>query len=429
MSGTVRYDAAVIGGGAAGLLAAGLLGERVRTVLLEPGDRLGAKLRITGKGRCNLTNACTPEEFLKNVVTNGRFLYSAVNRFSPTDTMAFFERLGVPLKTERGNRVFPTDDNAHTVANALADYARRGCDVVNAKVTSVTRTEQGFAIGCADGQTVSAARVVIATGGKSYPTTGSTGDGYAFARSLGHTVAPLRASLVPLVCAQKCCRDMMGLSLKNVTLSLLAGDSAKPVYSEQGEMLFTHFGVSGPLVLSASAHLGDAAVRGLGGVDALLPAGKIRLEIDLKPALPPEKLDARLVRDFADPKNQNKDFRNYLRELVPTKMIGTIVTQSGIPGTLKVNSVTREQRRTLVELLKHFGLTVTGTRPIDEAVVTAGGVCVDEVSPATMQSKRTEGLYFAGEVLDLDAYTGGFNLQIAFSTAFCAARDILEKTV
>ncbi|HOP10709.1 MAG TPA: NAD(P)/FAD-dependent oxidoreductase [Oscillospiraceae bacterium] len=417
---------AVIGGGAGGMMAAGQLGAAgIETLLFEPNTRLGAKLRITGKGRCNLTNACDVRQFIDKVVTNKKFLFGAANRFSPNDCIAFFENnLGVKLKIERGGRVFPEDDNAHTVANALEKYALAHAKYIQSRVTAIEARKDGFLIKTENGD-YNADNILIATGGMSYPKTGSTGDGYGFARTLGHIVTPLRASLVPLVCAEDLCRDLQGLSLKNTGLKLFIEGVKKPVYEEQGELLFTHFGVSGPLILSASAHLGDETVIRAGGAQALMDAGKIKISLDLKPALDEERLDARILRDFAE--EPNRDFKNSLSALLPSKMIMPIVKLSGIPGDTKINAVTAEQRKKLVRLLKDLRLTVTGTRPIDEAVVTSGGVDVREVDPVTMESKIVKNLFFAGEVLDLDAYTGGYNLQIAFSTAVAAARAIINQ--
>jgi len=417
---------AVIGGGAGGMMAAGQLGAAgIETLLFEQNARLGAKLRITGKGRCNLTNACDVRQFIDKVVTNKKFLFGAANRFSPNDCIAFFgNNLGVKLKIERGGRVFPLDDNAHTVANALEQYALAHGKHIQARVKAIEKRGEWFLIRTENGD-FTADSVLIATGGMSYPKTGSTGDGYDFAKALGHTVTPLRASLVPLLCAEDLCRDLQGLSLKNTGLKFLVEGVKKPVYEEQGELLFTHFGVSGPLILSASAHLGDEVVIKAGGAQELMEAGKVKISLDLKPALDEERLDARILRDFSE--EPNRDYKNSLSALLPSKLIMPMVRLSGIPGETKINAVTAEQRKDLVRLLKDLRLTVTGTRPIDEAVVTSGGIDVREVDPATMESKLTKNLWFAGEVLDLDAYTGGYNLQIAFSTAVVAAQAIVKQ--
>ncbi len=407
---TRGYDILVVGGGAAGLFCAGqaaAAGKRV--LLLERCDRPGRKLLITGKGRCNLTNNCQPEEFLQSVKTNSRFLMSAVRRFAPQDTMSFFESLGVPLKTERGNRVFPCSDRSVDIVNALTGYVKgQGVTLLRERCTSLL-FQDGLPAGvlCESGSRYEAKAIVLATGGKSYPLTGSTGDGYKLAKQAGHTIIPTRPSLVPVVTNEDWCRRMMGLSLKNVTLTLLDRQKKKPVFSELGEMLFTHFGVSGPLVLSASAHMEPERMA------------DYTLSIDLKPALTPEQLDQRLQRDFHQ--FANKDFSNSLDELLPRKLIPIAVERSGIPAGQKVHQITREQRQGLAALLKDFSFTCKGFRPIEEAIVTAGGVKVGEVNPKTMESKLAPGLYCIGELLDLDAYTGGFNLQIAFSTAFAAA--------
>jgi predicted Rossmann fold flavoprotein len=397
----------IIGAGPAGMMAAVSAAEAGASVtLLERNPFPGKKLRITGKGRCNVTNNCPTDELFRNIPTNPRFLYSAFSAFSSEDTMGFFEEIGVPLKTERGNRVFPVSDNANDIADALArEMKSLGVSVVNRRVTKLI-IEDGVCRGvCAGGEEYRAESVIIACGGKSYPATGSTGDGYALAQQAGHTVTELKPSLVPLTSPDKYCAELMGLSLRNVKLTLLNGD--KPVWSEQGEMLFTHFGMSGPLVLSASSHIPDIA------------SGSWRVLIDLKPALTPEQLDARIQRDFAE--NLNRDFINGIRKLLPAKLIPVAVRLSGIEPERKVNSVTREQRRAFGELIKAFPVRISGFRPIDEAIITSGGVSVKEIDPKTMQSKLVPGLYFAGEVIDVDAYTGGFNLQIAFSTAYCAA--------
>ena len=375
-------------------------------LLFEKNENIGRKLRITGKGRCNVTNDSPAEEHLRNIPVNPRFMYSAFSMFGAEETKSFFEELGVPLKTERGNRVFPVSDNAEDIVAAFGrELKRLGVKIIHRRVSSLI-IEDGACAGVkAGGEEFRSGSVLIACGGKSYPNTGSTGDGYTLAESAGHTVTELKPSLVPLVSPDKYCAEMMGLSLRNVTLSLYDGD--KRTFSELGEMLFTHFGVSGPLVLSASSHIRD------------MEPGRYRLVIDLKPGLTPEQLDARIQRDFAE--NLNRDFINGIRKLLPAKLIPVIVRLSGIAPEQKVNGITREQRRRLGELIKAFPVRISGFRPIDEAIVTSGGVSVKEIDPRTMESKLCPGLYFAGEVIDVDAYTGGFNLQIAFSTAYAAA--------
>lgn len=400
----------VIGGGAAGMMCSAAAAERgLDVILLEPNKLLGRKVRITGKGRCNVTNNCDIKQFLQNVPANGKFLYSALNRLSPTDTMALFESLGLPLKTERGNRVFPVSDKSFDVVEALQRYMKSGgVRLVHARALHI-KTEDGAVCGViTDGGEISCRAAVICTGGLSYPLTGSTGDGYRMAQELGHSVSPCRPSLVPLESDDEYCAEMQGFSLKNVTLSAYEDD--KLIYKELGEMLFTHFGVSGPLVLSASSHM-----RNFGSAN-------YRLEIDLKPALDEKKLDARLLRDFE--KYQNRDFQNALGDIAGRTMIPVLIKLSGIPPETKVNSITREQRHALLKLLKAFPVSVSGPRPIDEAIVTSGGVCLKEINPRTMESKLISGLHFAGEVLDIDAYTGGFNLQIAWSTGYTAANSI-----
>ena len=403
-------DAVVIGGGAAGMMCSAVAAERgLDVILLEPNKILGRKLRITGKGRCNVTNNCDIREFLNNIPGDCRFLYSALNRLSPRDTMELFESLGLHLKTERGNRVFPVSDNANDVAGTLQRYMNRaGVRVIHSSAKNIiTEADTVTGVETCDG-VIECRAAVICTGGLSYPLTGSRGAGYKMAQELGHTVTPTRPSLVPLESDDDYCAEMQGFSLKNVTLSAYEDD--KLIYKELGEMLFTHFGVSGPLVLSASSHM-----RRFG-------EAKYELRIDLKPGLDEKKLDARLLRDFE--KYANRDFANSLGDLAGKAMIPVLVRLSGIPAETKVNSITREQRHELLRLLKSFPVSVSGPRPIDEAIVTSGGVSTKEINPRTMQSKLVGGLYFAGEVMDLDAYTGGFNLQIAWSTAYVAANSI-----
>ena len=404
-------DVVIIGGGPAGMIAACEAAERGRNVvLLEWQKFCGRKLRITGKGRCNVTNNCDVKPFMQNVPGNAKFLFSALNRFSTSDTIAMFESLGVPMKTERGNRVFPVSDNAHDVAKALERrMSRAGVKIVSARACDIL-TENGSVSGVrTDKGIISCAAAAICTGGISYPLTGSTGDGHRMARELGHSVTELRPSLVPLESDDSYCAEMQGFSLKNVTLKVF-NSVGKLIYSELGEMMFTHFGVTGPLVLSASAHMRD------------FQNDKYRLEIDLKPALDEKKLDARILRDFE--KFKNREFANSLSELAGHKMIPVIIKLSGIDPETRVNSITKEQRKKLLSLFKAFPVSISGTRPVSEAIVTAGGVSVKEVDPRTMESKIVPGLYFAGEVLDLDAYTGGFNLQIAWSTGFVAGQSI-----
>ena len=399
----------VLGGGPAGMMAAIAAAENgAACALLEPNSRLGKKLNITGKGRCNLTNNCDTQELMRHVPQNGRFLYSAFSKYDSRDVMALFEALGVPLKTERGNRVFPASDRAFDISAALERHLedlqipwirdRGAALILRDGAAAGVRGERGV---------YTAPCVVVATGGVSYPLTGSTGDGYRLARAAGHTIVPPRPSLIPLVERGTLCAGMQGLSLRNVTLTAYEGE--KKIYQDFGELLFTHFGLSGPLVLSASAHM-----RRLGEVT-------YRVEIDLKPALDEQTLGRRLLADFE--KYHNSDFCNALGDLLPRKMIETVVTRSGIPPHSKVHSITREQRRGLVHLLKHFSVDIAGARPVEEAIVTSGGVAVEEINPSTMGSKLVPGLFFAGEVLDVDAYTGGFNLQIAWSTGHLAGES------
>ncbi len=402
---------AVIGAGAAGMMAAGHAAEYGGDVtLFEKNSFSGKKLRITGKGRCNVCNDCDVNTVIENVPTNPRFLYTALNAFTPSDTKAFFEERGVPLKTERGNRVFPVSDNAEDIVNALRVYTKEhGVHYVAENVQSIRKDGEVFTVTAANEYTFD--RVIIATGGASYPRTGSTGDGYRFAKSFGITVTELSPSLVPLETVEREPCEMQGLALKNTALEVIDTENSKVVYRDFGEMLFAHYGVTGPMILSASSHLRKA------------PRGRYQLKLDLKPALDEKTLDARLLADFA--KNANRDFANSLGALLPQKMIPVIIRRCGIDPQKKVNAITREERRALLETLKGYTLTVKGFRPIDEAIITSGGVDVKELSPKTMESKKVSGLYFCGEIIDVDAYTGGFNLQIAFSTARLAAENAI----
>ncbi len=403
---TTETDLVVIGGGPSGMLCAIRAAERGKRVVILDGNRfLGRKLRITGKGRCNLTNDCDVREVMRNIPGDGRFLYSALTRFPPEETMALFRSLGVPLKTERGNRVFPVSDRADDVADALARRLETlGVRVLRSRATGIL-TDKGAVCGVGhENGVIDCRAAALCTGGRSYPLTGSDGAGYELARTLGHTVVPTRPSLVPLVSDDEFCAEMQGFSLRNVVLRAYEDD--RLIYHELGEMLFTHFGVSGPLVLSASAHM-----RRMG-------QARYRLEIDLKPALDEKKLDERILRDFE--KYANREFKNALDDLAARSMIPVLLRLSGIPEDTKVHSITREQRRRLAALFKAFPVSVSGFRPIAEAIVTAGGISTTEVNPRTMESKLVPGLYFAGEVLDLDAYTGGFNLQIAWATGHAA---------
>ena len=404
----MRIDGIVIGGGPAGMFAAITAAQKgQRVLLLERNDRLGKKLLITGKGRCNVTNNCTVEEVLKNVPRNGRFLYSSMNAFPPERIMAFFADNGCPLKTERGNRVFPVSDKSQSVLETLQRVMRRaGVEVRTARVKEIL-TENGAVTGVrTEREDIFCRWVILATGGMSYPATGSTGDGYAMAQSLGHTIIPATGSLVPLETEGEDCPDMQGLSLRNVDVKLMDA-KGKKLFTDFGELLFTHFGVSGPTVLSASAHL-----KGEG----------CRLVIDLKPALEEGKLDARILRDLDMYKNRSME--NALTDLLPRSMIPVILRRCGIDSSLQANALTKQQRRALVEQLKGFSITITGKRPVAEAIITSGGVKVSEIDPKTMESKKVAGLYFAGEIIDCDAYTGGFNLQIAWVTAYAAGMSV-----
>ena len=402
---------AVIGGGAAGMMAAIAAARRGADVtLIEQNKICGKKLLITGKGRCNITNACPTEDIFRNIPTNPRFLYSAVYAFSNYDTVDFFEQSGVPTKVERGERVFPQSDKAASVADALVRKMRSlGVIILHGKADKILTDGERVTGVSAEGKAVAASAVILATGGKSYPRTGSDGFGYGIAEKLGHSITKLRPALVPVETFEDT-KPIMGLSLKNVTLTV-TDRSGKKLHSELGELLFTHFGLSGPLVLSASSHMGSEPEKTI-------------VEIDLKPALSEQKLEQRILRDFS--KYINKDFRNALSDLLPQKLIDTVIARSEIDPFKKVNSVTREERRRLVSVIKRLSFTVKRYRPIEEAIVTSGGVSVREINPKTMESKIVKGLYFAGEIIDVDAYTGGFNLQIAFSTGHLAGESAAE---
>ena len=400
-------DIAIVGGGAAGMMAAAIaLEEGARVTVFEPNESLGRKLSITGKGRCNLTNDCTPQEFFPNVISNPRFLYSAIAAFSPADTIAYFTSLGVPLKTERGARVFPVSDRSADIVRALSG-AMKDAVRIRAKVQSIEREGEQFLL-TANGKGYRADRVILATGGCSYPRTGSDGSGFVLAKGLGHTVTPLFPSLVPLVSPDPACAEMQGLSLKNVSLTI-RDNNGKTVYTDFGEMLFTHFGLSGPMVLSASTKLRLADLTGYTAV------------IDMKPALDMQTLDARLLSELKT--GANRDLSNILATLLPSAMIPVVLAKAGLAGTRKGNAVTKDERRALLSVLKGLTFPISATRGMDEAIITAGGIPVKEVNPKTMESRLCEGLYLAGEMLDVDAYTGGFNLQIAFSTAYLAAKN------
>ena len=405
------YDGIIIGGGPAGMFAAITAAKQGQKVLLlERNDRLGKKLLITGKGRCNVTNNCTVDEVLKNVPRNGRFLYSAMNAYPPERIMDFFATAGCPLKTERGNRVFPVSDRSQSILEALQKQMRlAGVDVQTGRVRGIL-TENGVASGVrTENATYGCRWVILATGGQSYPTTGSTGDGYAMAQTLGHTIIPAQGSLVPLETQEEDAAQMQGLALRNVDVKLVDA-KGKKLFTDFGELLFTHFGVSGPTVLSASAHL-----RG----------ENCRLIIDLKPALEEGKLDDRILRDLEMYKNRSME--NALTDLLPRSMIPVVLRRLNIDPTMQANSLTRQQRHSLVVLLKAFSLTITAKRPVAEAIITSGGVKVSEIDPKTMESKIVSGLYFAGEIIDCDAYTGGFNLQIAWATAYAAGMAVAER--
>lgn len=407
---TNKFDVIVIGGGPSGLISAATAAVRGKSVLLADKNKvLAKKLRITGKGRCNITNNADIQDLISNVSTNGTFLYSAFYSFTNDDTVNLFNSLGVETKVERGGRVFPVSDNAHDVAEALVRYAKsNGVKFGNFTVKDIV-IENNCVTGIVTdkNEKIMSSGVIVSTGGISYPATGSTGDGYKFASKAGHRVIEAKPSLVPLVVKEKWVSELMGLSLKNVEIKLK--QSNKLIYSDFGEMLFTHFGVSGPLILSASAHIKDFSEI-------------CDLYVDLKPALSIQQLDKRVQRDFEA--CVNKNFSNALDELLPQKLIPVIIALSGIDPVTKVNQITKVQRARLVELVKNFRLTITGTRPVSEAIITSGGVCVNEINPSTMESKLVKGLYFTGEVIDVDAYTGGFNLQIAFSTGYLAGEHI-----
>ena len=401
----------VVGGGAAGMMAAIRASEMGADVtLVEKMRSCGRKLRITGKGRCNVTNDCDKNEFMSNVATNSKFLFAAISRFSTADTKEFFEDCGVPLKTERGKRVFPVSDKAQDIVSAMENACiEAGVRIINKKVEGLIIENERVLGVVANGESYGASAVIVCTGGASYPKTGSSGDGYRFAKRAGHKVTEIRPSLVPLVAKGRLCAHLQGLSLKNIGFKVKNTENGKVVYEDFGEMMFTHFGLTGPVVLSASAHLSD------------IESGKYVACIDMKPALDSKMLDSRILSDFSGA--INKDFINSLDALLPQKMIDPIVGLSGIDARKKVNSITKEEREGLVSLIKNIEIPLIGFRSIDEAIITKGGVAVNEVSPKTMESKLVAGLYFAGEVLDLDAYTGGFNLQIAFSTATLAGEN------
>lgn len=408
----------VIGGGPAGMMSAisaAKSGDKV--VLLEKNNILGKKILITGKGRCNITSSLDIDDFINNIPGNGRFLYSSFENFDNKDIIELLKKEGVSVKEERGNRYFPTSDRAEDVRMALERETKKaGVDIkLNSKVCGIEVADNRVKSVVLENGKIDADKIILATGGKSYPLTGSNGEGYEIAKNLGHTIKDVRGSLVPLIADKSVCSRLQGLSLRNVGIILYDAEKDKKIYLDFGEMLFTHFGVSGPTILSSSAHL----LR-YKDVDKKISNGKIVLKIDLKPALSFEQLDARILRDFTEVKN--KQFKNSLDKLLPKKMIDVVIDKSKINPEKHVNEITREERMNLIKLLKCFEIRIDGFRPVDEAIVTAGGISVKEINPKTMESKIVSGLYFAGEIIDVDAYTGGFNLQIAYSTGFTAGK-------
>lgn len=412
-----EYDLIVVGAGPAGMLAAGLVaksGEKV--LLIEKNKKVGRKLLITGKGRCNLTNACSNEEFMESIATNKKFLYSAINNFSTQDTISFFENLGVKTKVERGKRVFPCSDKSSEVVDALFNFViKSGCQLLHENVKDIIIIENNVKkVFLESGKSVSCKNILLACGGASYPKTGSDGSGFILAEKLGHHIIEIKPSLVPLVSSDPVCKNLQGLSLRNVSIKVFEGSKKKPIFTDFGEMLFTHFGLSGPVILSASSHMRKNP-----------KTEKYFVLIDLKPALSFEQLDRRIQKDFSN--NINKDFQNSLNDLLPQKLIPVIISLSEIPPHFKCNQITKAQRERLVGLLKEFRVNISDFCSIDEAIITSGGVDTKEINPKTMESKITDGLFFAGEIINVDAYTGGFNLQIAFSTSYTAYLAISNK--
>jgi len=419
-------DVIVIGGGPAGMMSAITAAkENNNVIILEKMNSCGRKLLITGKGRCNITSSLSMDDFIKNTPGNGKFLYSCFQNFTNGDIIQMLKNNGVKTKEERGNRIFPVSDKSLDVLNAFEKEMEKNnvkvitkanvkkINIENKKVTGVTFEKDGL------NKTFKADKVILATGGKSYSATGSTGDGYKIAEDLGHSIVRIRPSLVPLQTNErnlKICKQMQGLSLRNIKMKLIDSSKNKTIYEDFGELLFTHFGVSGPTILSSSAHL----LR-YKDVDELLNKGIIKLIIDLKPALDEEKLNLRILRDFE--KEKNKSFKNSLNDLLPKKMIDTVIELSEIDENKKVNEITKKERMKLIQILKHFEITISGFRPIEEAIITSGGISTKEINPKTMESKIIQGLYFAGEIIDVDAYTGGFNLQIAYSTGYTAGKN------
>ncbi len=416
----------VIGAGPAGMMAAiSSAKQNNEVILLEKNHTLGRKLLITGKGRCNITSSLEMSEFIHHTPGNGKFLYSVFEQFTNQDMIQMLKENGLEVKKERGNRIFPVTDRAQSVLDCFIKELKKNKveirtnqEVSKILVKKAQTADKKAVVGVkmTTGEVLTCEKVIIGTGGKSYPKTGSNGSGYKLAEELGHTIIDPKASIVPLEADRTLCQNLQGLSLKNVKIVLQNRESHKKIYEDFGEMVFTHFGVSGPTILSSSAHL--LRVK---NVERLLEEGKINLSIDLKPALLEEELDNRIRRDFQEFKN--KEFKNSLEKLLPKKMIETVVALSQINPVKKVNEITKEERRKLVKLLKCFEITITGFRPIDEAIVTAGGVSVKEINPKTMESKLVDGVYFAGEIIDVDSYTGGFNLQIAYSTGFVAGKN------
>ena len=413
----------VIGGGPAGILASISSAENGNEViLLEKNNILGKKILITGKGRCNITNSIDIDEFTKNVPGNGKFLYSAFHNFSNKDIISLIEKNGLKVKEERGNRIFPVTDRAEDVRKCLEKEVLKHSNIAikyNTEVKEILLNENKdsvVGVKLSNGENILSSKVILATGGKSYSGTGSTGDGYIMAKKVGHSIEKIRGSLVPLKADLNICQKLQGLSLRNVGIKIVDIEKGKNIYNDFGEMLFTHFGVSGPTILSSSAHL----LR-YKNVDNLLSENKIKLYIDLKPALDDEELDRRILRDFE--KFKNKEFKNSLDELLPKKIIDSVIHLSRIDKYKRVNEITKEERHYLITLLKNFEVTILGFRPVEEAIVTAGGINIKEINPKTMESKLVKGLYFAGEIIDVDAYTGGFNLQIAYSTGYTAGNN------